>query len=189
MEDDVENNNSWSVMADKGYIGLQNQVRAVIPKRKPRERELTRSEKMENLKIASSRIIVENFFGRVCSLWSISHKTFTWNHDLYDDVVSVCFALTNYHILSNPLRSTDSELFCNIRKHYLVMARKQSRDAVKRRVKHKRRRCARISESLDVFPRRLLSLGVCAERVANMGPSANDYNDQEHDDIEINDPY
>ena len=67
MEDDVENNNSWSVMADKGYIGLQNQVRAVIPKRKPRERELTRSEKMENLKIASLRIIVENFFGRVCS--------------------------------------------------------------------------------------------------------------------------
>lgn len=51
----------WALIMDKGYQGAEEILRAVIPKRKPRNGVLTSEDTRRNKKIASDRIIVEMF--------------------------------------------------------------------------------------------------------------------------------
>ena len=58
--------NRWGVLLDKGYVGMEPEVRAIIPKKKPRGGVPSGSEKRENAALAADRIIVETFsVGRV----------------------------------------------------------------------------------------------------------------------------
>ncbi|ETV67804.1 hypothetical protein H257_16041 [Aphanomyces astaci] len=73
-----------------------------------------------NKEVSSDRVVVENFFGRVCSLWKVSYATFVWGEKLYDDIQRFTFALTNFHATLMPLRLEDND-------HYrVVMARYKS---------------------------------------------------------------
>ena len=53
---------------DKGYQGAADDLRAVIPKKKPVRGLLSREDEEYNKKLSSGRILVENFFGRLGSL-------------------------------------------------------------------------------------------------------------------------
>jgi hypothetical protein len=98
---------SWAVLVDKGYQGLDSELRTLQPKKKPRGGELTAEDVNRNTKISSDRVLVENFFGRVCGLWKIMYATFKWNEDRYDLIARACFALTNFHVSDRPLRAQD----------------------------------------------------------------------------------
>jgi len=63
--------NSWAVIADKGYQGAKEFIRTICPKKKPPHGVLSLEDESNNKRLSSDRIIVENFFGRMCGLWSL----------------------------------------------------------------------------------------------------------------------
>ncbi|EGZ13313.1 hypothetical protein PHYSODRAFT_513607 [Phytophthora sojae] len=110
----------WAVLVDKGYQGAGRVLRTVQPKKKPRGGTLDRVDLARNKAVSSDRVLVENFFGRMCMLWKATYATFKWNENRFDCVARLCTALTNFHVGLMPLRARDSE-------HYdMVLATYQS---------------------------------------------------------------
>lgn len=58
-------------MADKGYTGAGTLLRAVIPKKAMPNQRLSVEDNVFNQRLASERIICENFYGRMKGLFSI----------------------------------------------------------------------------------------------------------------------
>ncbi|KAF0723607.1 hypothetical protein AaE_009854 [Aphanomyces astaci] len=98
---------AWALLADKGYQGLHRRVCAITPAKKPAGGMLSHAELVQNDKIASDRVIVENFFGRLKTLWSIASDKYAWKRENYDMFFQACVALTNVHIKFLPLREDD----------------------------------------------------------------------------------
>jgi hypothetical protein len=61
--------------------------------------------------VSSDRIVVENCFGRLYSLWEICSRRYRWAENLYHSIFSLGVALTNFHIERHPLRSEDVDFF------------------------------------------------------------------------------
>ena len=101
----------WGILADKGYQGAAHHIRLIHPMRKPTSRDLFLSEIQMNNEISSDRIIVENFFGRLSSLWGVMTNKYRWKEDSYDMIFEMCLALTNLHIKFNPLRAEDLSFY------------------------------------------------------------------------------
>ena len=55
----------WKLMADKGYEGAGDHIPCILPKRGTN---FSTSEMRENIRISNSRIICENFYGRLKTL-------------------------------------------------------------------------------------------------------------------------
>ena len=103
--------NHWEILFDKGYQGAVDMVRAIYPTKKPPMRTLTLKQKAENKRISADRIIVENFFGRLCTLWDVLAAKYRWNENLYDDLFKLGVALTNFHVKFHALRAEDGEYY------------------------------------------------------------------------------
>ena len=112
----------WAVLLDKGYQGSEGALRSIRPKKKPKGRPLDRLDEQRNKDVSSDRVIVENYFGRLCSLWEICHRTFPWSESKYNIVQRVTFALTNYHVSFMPLRSSDCDYYHSVLAKYEDMA-------------------------------------------------------------------
>lgn len=125
--------NQWCVLLDRGYMGALEFLRAVLPKRKPPGGTLTASEVARNKRISQDRIIVENFYGRMKQLWGVTREVYRWNHEDYDAISDVCFALTNFHISLHPLRQDDIDFY----KRYKSMIKEEGK---KQEEKEKRAR-------------------------------------------------
>ncbi|ETW02182.1 hypothetical protein H310_05750 [Aphanomyces invadans] len=113
---------SWAVFVENGYIGLAPLARAIHPKKKPVGGVLDRHDMDRNKEVSSDRVVVENFFGRVTSLWKISYATFVWGEKLYDDIQRLTFALTNFHVTLLPLRVEDNDHYRAVMARYKNMA-------------------------------------------------------------------
>ncbi|RQM30116.1 hypothetical protein B5M09_007608 [Aphanomyces astaci] len=98
---------AWALLADKGYQGLHRRVRAITPAKNPAGSMLSHAELVRNDKIASDRVIMENCFGRLKTLWSIASDKYAWKRENYDMFFQACVALTNVHIKCLPLREDD----------------------------------------------------------------------------------
>lgn len=146
----------WAVLVDKGYQGLQTKLRTIQPKRQPRGGSLTVEEINRNGRVSSDRVIVENFFGRMCSLWSIMRNTYTWNEDRFDMLARLCCALTNYHINLMPMRATDQGHYQKCLSRYVSMAHKM---AMKRKVDSATARARKSFRSSITSPTQLSSQG------------------------------
>jgi len=70
--------NEWAVLADKGYQGSHEMIRSITPYKNPRRGSLSAEEETYNKELAIDRIIVENFFGRMHSLWKIMARKYVW---------------------------------------------------------------------------------------------------------------
>ncbi|RHY11459.1 hypothetical protein DYB36_008778 [Aphanomyces astaci] len=92
-----------------GYQGIQREVRAVLPTKKPIGGVLTADELRTNDRIASDRVIVENFFGRLKTLWSVCSDIYAWKRQNYDMLFQTCLALTNVHVRIHNLRAEDGD--------------------------------------------------------------------------------
>lgn len=57
-----EQPDSWSVLSDKGYQGLQREIRAIHPIQKPPGGRPANEERMLNVKGSSNRVVVERCF-------------------------------------------------------------------------------------------------------------------------------
>lgn len=103
---------SWAIMADKGYTGADRHCNAVLPWRTNRRGEqfnqaLLRS---RNQNISRNRIICENFYGRLKSVFAIAGEKYRGSLSEYTLFHDLAVALTNFHITLHPLRQTDIEM-------------------------------------------------------------------------------
>lgn len=115
----------WAILADKGYQGAAEVLRVVHPIRVPLRGQLTPSQVEFNRKVCSDRIVVENFFGRMSSLWTVLSHKYRWNEGLYDDLFRMCLALTNCHVKNNPLRQADTVYFAGVRNRLRFVSNEQ----------------------------------------------------------------
>ena len=67
---------SWAVLTDKGYQGLEQVIRAIHPVKARPNQPISRSDNHVNRLIASDRIIAENYFGRLTTLWKFALENF-----------------------------------------------------------------------------------------------------------------
>jgi hypothetical protein len=74
--DPVSRQVRWAMMADKGYVGAQTHLRAIIPKKVTAGRALSSEDRRKNKEISSARIICENFYGRMKLLFRICSDRF-----------------------------------------------------------------------------------------------------------------
>ena len=61
---------NWAILMDKGYKGAHEMIRYVTPYKKPARGILSEIQENYNRDLSSARIPVENFFGRMLSLWN-----------------------------------------------------------------------------------------------------------------------
>lgn len=132
---------SWAVLVDKGYQGAGQVIRTIQPKKQPRGGQLDHEDLSRNRLVSSDRVIVENFFGRMCQLWFCCYSTYKWNEVRYDSMTRLCVALTNYHITLMPLRSQDENHYKCVLSRYQSMAHKvrTSRARIQREYRLNRR--------------------------------------------------
>ncbi|ETW06322.1 hypothetical protein H310_02606 [Aphanomyces invadans] len=130
----------WAVLVDMGYTGLTSVARAVYPKKRPANGSLDRHDLDRNAAVSSDRVVVENFFGRVCLLWKISYSTFVWGTKVYDAIQRLTFALTNFHVSLLPLRQDDHHQYRSVLARYARMAEesKTRRAGIQRRYLQRR---------------------------------------------------
>jgi hypothetical protein len=67
---------SWVLLADKGYTGANEFVRALIPKKALPGRSLSEAENLSNRRLSCARVICENFYGRMKGLFRICSEKF-----------------------------------------------------------------------------------------------------------------
>lgn len=88
----------WAILADKGYHDLQDQIRNVIYKKKPINGCLTVADKNRNKAISHDRIVVENYFGHLCTFGLFSQKCM-WKKRKRDIYFQNGVALTNANLI------------------------------------------------------------------------------------------
>ena len=103
--DEADPDPTWAVMGDSGFQGLQHNVRAILPKKRPPNGHLTASELTRNRTIASSRVIVENFYARLKNKFAIVSHVFKLDTSQFEKIFICCASLTNFNLLSFPLRA------------------------------------------------------------------------------------
>lgn len=120
----------WAALADKGYQGGRQDVRVIHPKKKPAGRHLSTMEIEENRLISSDRIIVENYFGRLCSLWGVTSGVYKWAEKHYDSFFMFCIAATNFHIRIQGLRDEDGEFYRRYENRIISITRDTAKKGV-----------------------------------------------------------
>jgi hypothetical protein len=127
----------WALLADKGYQGASEKIRAILPSK---GNDLSREENARNKKIAKNRIICENFYGRMKKLFKIMEGKFKWDEESYSTVFKVCAALTNYHIMKYPLRNEDGIYYKVVLKSYADEQLEKKRKQQEKNKKYKQKK-------------------------------------------------
>ncbi|KAE9133659.1 hypothetical protein PF010_g2742 [Phytophthora fragariae] len=111
LEDDgpftVEYPRDWAVLTDKDYQVLRSHFRAIHPKRQTRLNPLPLEETRNNDRISHDRVIVENYFGRMKTLWGVCSDKWRWDEGAYDLFFRVCLTLS--HVRLCPLRDEEGD--------------------------------------------------------------------------------
>ncbi len=113
----------------------------------PHGKLLTVEDEHWNASVASDRIIVENFFGRLTKLWGIISTKYRWMEEGYDDIFRLCVALTNFHVSFHPLRDDeDAGHYTRYKnRNYIIGERiANKRKAIQKKYRERRRRRIRL---------------------------------------------
>ncbi|OWZ13412.1 hypothetical protein PHMEG_00013271 [Phytophthora megakarya] len=80
-----------------------------------------------------------NFFGRLCTLWSMCSDKYRRDKGNFDILFKACIALTNFHVRNLPLRSPDGANYLNYLKRLHVIGNdaRTKRLLVQRRYREK----------------------------------------------------
>lgn len=108
---------------------------------------LSASDRQRNQDISSDRMIVEKYFGRLCSSNVIGGK-WKWEGDVYDFVFMFAEALTNVHIMQNPLCDDDGVKYSCYNNEMMFIGEQSKKRAHTRR-EYRKRRCARLSAVIE----------------------------------------
>ena len=120
------------ILADKGYQGAAARICLLHPPKKPPGGSLTAGQELTNKIISKDRILVENYFGRMSTLWIIMSSKYKWSEGKYDLILRCCVALMNFHVSLNPLRASERRTWHSYKKRAMEIgeqsAQKRRRD-------------------------------------------------------------
>ncbi|KAH7815507.1 putative DDE superfamily endonuclease [Monocercomonoides exilis] len=85
------------ILADSAYIGARPELGAII------------SKPVGTPELASKRVIVERFFGRLKTLFAVFRRPWPFEVERVAEYFTIACCLTNFHILKNPLTAVDSD--------------------------------------------------------------------------------
>ena len=102
--DEPDQHESWALLVDSGFQGIQHVHRSILPHKKPKNRELNRMQHEENGRIARVRVICENFYCRLSKKFKVMDIKYPYDKESYPFVFSLCVALTNFDLARHPLR-------------------------------------------------------------------------------------
>ena len=125
--DDLDEHQMWAAVMDKGYEGARRHGRFLTPKKSSARRVLDHDDKRRNKKLEATRVIVENYFGRMKTLWGAMEQTYRLRDSMYGPYVRMCVGLTNYHISLMPLRKEDGVVEANYRQRLLDQWKRATR--------------------------------------------------------------
>ena len=90
-----------NTIVDKGFDGIKTnhpKLTVIIPKKKPRGKELTDGEKEANKNISKRRIVNEHALAHIKKYNSVSHVYRNKGNDKADKFMLIACSLNNYHI-------------------------------------------------------------------------------------------
>ncbi|KAF0713319.1 hypothetical protein AaE_011815 [Aphanomyces astaci] len=125
--------------------GGRHEVRAVLPTKKPSGGFLTFDQQCTNDRIATDRVIVENYFGRLKTLWAVCGDAYRWNRKNYDVLFQTCVAITSVHIRFNPLRAEDGDANIQYLNRLNAIGLKKIKDKKKAQQKYREKRKTRLT--------------------------------------------
>lgn len=112
-----------------------------LSEKKPPHRRVTMKEKAKNHELFSDRIIVEDYFRRSTTLWVIMSIKYGWEEGLYDVLFRMSMAVTNDHIIWQPIRQEDGKRYSKVKNRlYSIgddISRKRRMAQEKYREKHR----------------------------------------------------
>lgn len=97
---------NWAVLVDKVYTGLADQLRVIVLSKKTKIRWLWVAERTRHRHISSDDVLIENYFGRFCSIIFFGSK-WKWSEIICDEFMKLGAALTIAHVILHPLRHDD----------------------------------------------------------------------------------
>ena len=86
-----------TILADLGYVGGEMNVHGLVVCRR------------DNPQLRARRVLVECFFGRLKGLFSLFSSLFCLDEKFFDIFFDTACALTNLHIVDNPLQDVDRD--------------------------------------------------------------------------------
>ncbi|KAH9131253.1 hypothetical protein AeNC1_019724, partial [Aphanomyces euteiches] len=125
----VEYPDHWALLVDMGY------------------QDAARNQISRNSRISSDRVLVENYFGRMCKLWNAMYVTFKWAGNRYDSIARICIALTNCHCGLMPLREAGGHEYKTVLAKYQAMGAAQATKKQEVQRRYRMRRDARLRAS------------------------------------------
>ena len=78
--------NLWAVLTDKGYQGAADELRVLYLKKKKPHKMLGVDEEQDSKVFSSDRVVVENYFGRMNSLWEITSRKYRYTTQFFISV-------------------------------------------------------------------------------------------------------
>ena len=136
----LHSNRPQKILADKGYISEDYNDILVTP-HKGKAYTLSKSQLADNQIIGKTRVLVENFFGRMKNRYAIIGSLYRGDRENYENIFRLCVALTNFEIMycKHPLRKEDGEFYAkfttsDINEMRKKAAEKQKRNGSARRV-------------------------------------------------------
>ena len=122
-------NPSWAILFDSAYVCDDERKTPELRKIALAKGERTQTQRNTHRELCRIRVVVEQFFGRLKSLWSLFRKPYRFAHDRFDMDFDICAMLTNEHIKANLLEDNDQQFYRNLRN----ITRSRQEDKQKRR--------------------------------------------------------
>lgn len=120
-----EHRRMWKMIVKKGYQGILEILRGIKPVRRCPNQHLSIADLAISWKLSSEGAVVENYFGRLCGLWTLLSSTWRWYEVAYADLFKWGPELTNYHVQWKDLRADGNERFKNARNLLLPIVNDQ----------------------------------------------------------------
>lgn len=115
LPDTKMNQTSWSALVDKGYVGAAEKIRCMVPKK---GNQIQTVEDLDyNAQLASTRVICENFYGRMKLKFKAASDCFKGDPKHYEVISDLCVALTNFDVIQRPLRQEDRIFYAKLLKN------------------------------------------------------------------------
>lgn len=115
LPDSEAHQTSWSILVDKGYVGAAEKVRCMVPKK--RNQIQTAEDVQYNIQLSSTRVICENFYGRMKLKFKAASDCFKGDPKNYEMISDICIALTNFDVIQRPLRQDDRTFYAKLLKN------------------------------------------------------------------------
>lgn len=145
----VHTNSGPKILADKGYISSEFSDVLITPF-KGMPYDLSPQQNEHNQELASARVVVERFFGRLKNRWDIMKAEYRGNRDEYQNIFKLCVALTNFEIreFDYPLSEEDSFFYQRLIADMIYIEKLSYEDHLELRRQQRQRRLLKITNKV-----------------------------------------